>query len=164
MKTYTTEELREIIKKHEAYLQSDDDGVCANLSYADLSNANLSDANLRKAILCSANLSNADLSYANLRNANLRYADLSYANLSNTDFHHADLRKGMHETILSTTFTLDQAKAWRACKSGIDNVIKNLSPGPWTVKEIMDYNKGYGWWVYPQVLMMLLDYDNEVQY
>ena len=149
MKTYTTEELREIIKKHEAYLQGDDDGVRANL---------------RKAILCSANLSNADLSYANLRNADLSYANLRYANFHHANLSHAYLSNDMHETILSTTFTLDQAKAWRACKSGIDNVIKNLSPGPWTVKEIMDYNKGYGWWVYPQVLMMLLYYDNEVQY
>ena len=52
----------------------------ANLRYADLSNADLRDANLRY-----ADLSDADLSNANLSNANLRYANLSNANLSNAN-------------------------------------------------------------------------------
>ncbi len=53
----------------------------ANLSYADLSDANLRDANLSYADLVRANLVRANLSDANLIGANLIRADLSDANL-----------------------------------------------------------------------------------
>ena len=58
---YTKEQLTEILKKHQMWLNSEAEGVRADLSYADLS--------------C------ADLSCANLRGANLRGADL-YVNAS----------------------------------------------------------------------------------
>jgi len=67
----------------------------ADLRYADLSGANLHDANLSGADLSDANLSGAYLRYANLhdaylRYANLRYADLSYANLSGVNLRGAN--------------------------------------------------------------------------
>lgn len=49
MKTYTAEELQEILNQHKLWLQ-DQDGERANLSGADLSGVNLSGANLRGAI------------------------------------------------------------------------------------------------------------------
>src|SRR5918997_1911993 len=52
---------------------------------ADLSNADLSDANLFSAGLSEANLIGADLSRANLSEANLNGADLENANLSGAD-------------------------------------------------------------------------------
>jgi hypothetical protein len=58
----------------------------ANLSGADLSGANLRDANLRV-----ANLRGADLSGANLRGANLRVADLSGADLRGANLRGANL-------------------------------------------------------------------------
>jgi hypothetical protein len=74
----------------------------ADLSDAELSGANLSGANLRNADLSGADLCNAELSGANLRNAdlsgaelsgaNLRYADLSGAELSGADLSGANLR------------------------------------------------------------------------
>ena len=57
----TKEALKEILKKHLAWLNDEPDGEKANLSYADLSSADLS----------SADLSSANLSYANLRSADL---------------------------------------------------------------------------------------------
>jgi len=62
MRTFTKEQLSEILAKHKAWLNNEEGGEradlsCANLSYADLRNANLRNANLR----------NANLSYANLR-------------------------------------------------------------------------------------------------
>jgi hypothetical protein len=54
----------------------------ANLSRADLSDANLSGADLSGANLSRANLSDANLYGANLSRANLSGADLSGANLS----------------------------------------------------------------------------------
>jgi len=63
----------------------------ANLSDADLRNANLSDANLWNADLRNANLRNANLSDANLWNADLRNANLRNANLRNADLRNADL-------------------------------------------------------------------------
>ena len=76
------EELDEILLAHEKWLESDGKGGVR----ADLSGANLRNADLRN-----ADLSNANLSYANLRGANLRNADLSYANLNSADLRNADL-------------------------------------------------------------------------
>jgi len=61
----------------------------ADLSYANLRNANLSYADLSYANLRNANLSYADLSYANLRDANLRNANLNGANFNNTELENA---------------------------------------------------------------------------
>ena len=101
MKTYTKEELAEILRKHKLWLANGDGGERADLSganlryadlrYADLSGASLSDANLRYADLSGANLRGADLSYADLSGANLRYADLSGADLCGADMRGADL-------------------------------------------------------------------------
>jgi uncharacterized protein YjbI with pentapeptide repeats len=71
---------------------SDADLRGANLSGANLSGANLSGADLRGANLRDANLSGADLSGANLRDANLSGADLSGANLSDANLRGANLR------------------------------------------------------------------------
>ena len=71
MKTYSADELAEIIEKHGKWLRDESEGeranlIGANLSRANLSRANLSGANLSGADLISANLIGADLSYANL--------------------------------------------------------------------------------------------------
>ena len=87
MKTYTKDELSEILRKHKLWLNLAPRGERANLSDADLSDADLSYANLSYADLSYANLSDADLSYADLS-----YADLSYANLSDADLSYANLR------------------------------------------------------------------------
>ena len=70
MKNYTKEQLQEILEKHLAWLNDDDDGRRADLRLADLSGADLSEANLSGANLSEANLSEADLSEANLSGAN----------------------------------------------------------------------------------------------
>ena len=66
-------------------------GPFADLRGADLSNANLGDANLRRADLSYANLEGAYLGNANLEGADLRYADLRGANLFRSDLEGADL-------------------------------------------------------------------------
>ncbi|WP_288080674.1 pentapeptide repeat-containing protein [Pseudomonas sp.] len=71
MKTYTPEELAEIIEKHGKWLRSEEGGERANLSGANLSGANLSNADLSHASLSGANLSHANLSGADLSGANL---------------------------------------------------------------------------------------------
>ncbi len=69
------DELQSILEQHKKWL-NDDGG-----ERADLSDANLSNANLRYADLSDADLSNANLRYADLRNANLSDANLSDADL-----------------------------------------------------------------------------------
>ena len=81
MKKYTKEELKEILKKHEQWLEVDSDGQRANLHWANLYRANLSGADLYGANLSGANLSGADLHWANLYGANLNRADLLDADL-----------------------------------------------------------------------------------
>lgn len=46
MKTFTTEQLAETIKKHHAWLNGEEGGERADLSYANLRSADLSSANL----------------------------------------------------------------------------------------------------------------------
>jgi uncharacterized protein YjbI with pentapeptide repeats len=75
-------ELNKVLALHKKYLNGEEGGVKADLSGADLSEANLIGADLR----C------ADLSGADLRGANLRCADLSGADLSEADLRCADLR------------------------------------------------------------------------
>lgn len=55
----TKEQLNEILKKHELWLQGDENGEKANLYGANLRGANLRDANLYGANLCDANLRDA---------------------------------------------------------------------------------------------------------
>ena len=103
----TKEELTKALELHKLWLNGDEKGVKADLSYATLSyatlsnatlryatlsNATLRNATLRNADLCNADLSYADLSYADLSYADLSCADLSYADLSNADLSCADLR------------------------------------------------------------------------
>ena len=63
------EELQKILEAHKIWINSEDDGV-----RADLRGANLRGADLRR-----ADLSEADLSDADLRGANLRGADLDFS-------------------------------------------------------------------------------------
>jgi hypothetical protein len=95
MKTYTVEELKEIVKQHGEWLKDNKKGKRANLSGANLSGANLSGADLSHANLSGANLSGADLSRAYLSRADLSGANLSganlSANLSGADLSHANL-------------------------------------------------------------------------
>jgi hypothetical protein len=83
---------RQIIAASELYWKTcGEKGAIADLSEANLIDANLSGANLRGANLIDANLSGADLSEANLIDANLSGADLSGADLSGADLSEADL-------------------------------------------------------------------------
>lgn len=105
MRNISREELNEIVRKHELWLQGIggecadlsntnlryDDLRFANLENADLSDADLKNANLRYANLKLANLNGANLRYANLKHANLRRADLSDADLNDTNLKYADL-------------------------------------------------------------------------
>ncbi|MDU9039964.1 pentapeptide repeat-containing protein [Pseudomonas corrugata] len=98
MKTYTSEQLAEILGKHRSWLLDEDGGERADLSGANLSDAylsgaNLSDANLRGAYLRGANLSGANLSDAYLRGANLSGANLSDAYLRGANLRDAYLRE-----------------------------------------------------------------------
>jgi hypothetical protein len=83
--------LKDILKKHVAWLRGEPDGQKANLRSADLSGADLRSADLSGADLRSADLSGADLSGADLRSADLSGADLSGADLSGADLSGADL-------------------------------------------------------------------------
>ena len=93
MKTFTEQELKEILRKHKLWLEDSDqqDAECANLSGAYLSGADLSCANLSCADLSGANLSCAYLLCADLSGANLSCADLSGAYLSCADLSCANL-------------------------------------------------------------------------
>ena len=97
MKKLKIEELEKILELHKKWLNDEQEGIRADLSYVDLSKADLRYSNLRYANLnytnlSYANLSEADLSYANLRYANLSYANLSEVNLSDADLSEAYLR------------------------------------------------------------------------
>lgn len=81
MKKISDTELKAIIYKHAKWARGEDGGERADLSDADLRNANLRGADLYNADLSGANLYNADLCDADLRGAYLCDADLYGANL-----------------------------------------------------------------------------------
>ena len=93
MKTFTKDELTQILKDHKSWYVDNTKGQCANLSGADLSGATLYGATLYGANLSRADLSRANLSGAYLSRANLYGADLSGANLSDADLRGAYLSR-----------------------------------------------------------------------
>ena len=84
-------DLKKILEEHLLWLNGKG-GRRADLSGANLCDADLRDANLRGADLSGANLRGADLRGANLRGANLRGADLRDADLSGANLFGANLR------------------------------------------------------------------------
>ena len=64
MKRYTPEELAEVLRLHQLWLQNEEGGVRANLAGANLDGANLAGANLDGANLDGANLDGAKLAGA----------------------------------------------------------------------------------------------------
>jgi len=137
MKTYTKEELNNIISLHNEWLMSRQKGKHADLSnadlsnadlrYTDLSNANLSGANLSGAYLSNANLSNAYLSNANLSNANLSGANLSGANLSGAYLSNANLSNVRYNYLsIGLNLTCPEEGEFVGFKKALDNVIVKL--------------------------------------
>jgi hypothetical protein len=96
-------DIETIIKKHAAWLRSEEGGERANLTLANLTLANLKGAganltlanlkgaNLKGANLTGANLTGADLTWANLKGANLNGANLNGANLNGANLNDAYL-------------------------------------------------------------------------
>ncbi|AZD93059.1 pentapeptide repeat-containing protein [Pseudomonas chlororaphis] len=91
MKTFTPEQLSEILGKHKLWLDDGEGGERADLRGANLGDADLRGANLRGANLRGANLGDANLGDADLRGANLRGANLRGANLGDADLRGAYL-------------------------------------------------------------------------
>ena len=146
MKNISQEELKEILKKHEMWLNDEEDGERAdlrdtNLKGADLEDTNLEfaklyDADLRGANLIYANLTGADLSNADLSNANLTGADLTYANLTNTNLNNADLKYAnlKHAELSDSNLInadLSDVNLWDADLSGAD--LKNIKTSTSTI-------------------------------
>ena len=91
MRNISPEELSEILKNHELWLNREG-GECADLSDTNLRGHILEDAELMYANLSNANLRYADLRYADLRYANLELANLIDANLKNADLEETNLK------------------------------------------------------------------------
>ena len=83
--------LREVLERHQLWLNGEEGGECADLRGTDLSFTTLSGANLSGADLSCADLNDANLSGDNLSGANLSGANLSGANLSFTNLNDANL-------------------------------------------------------------------------
>lgn len=92
LRKLTTEELKEILKSHELWLNDKKAGKRANLSKCDLAEFNLEQVNLEKANLEASDLRRVNLYGANLIQSNLRKALLSNADLQATELIEADLR------------------------------------------------------------------------
>ena len=143
-------ELDKILELHKKWLNGEKGGNRADLSYANLYNAdlreaNLTGANLYNADLREANLTGASLSYVNLNCANLYNADLSNANLIGAILESADLReanltgaslsnaklKGVYADETTAFFHLQCPKegsyiAYKKCQE--DRIVKLLIP------------------------------------
>ena len=140
MTTYNTDQLQEILKAHQKWLNNEAEGARANLIRANLSGANLSDANLSR-----ANLIRADLSDANLIRADLIRADLSDANLIRADLSGANLsRANLSDANLSRADLSDanliRANLSRANLSRADLIRADLSDANLSRADLSDAN------------------------
>ena len=84
-------DLKEILRLHGLYLVGDPTGKQADLTWANLREADLTRADLTGADLAWADLTRADLTEANLTKADLRWANLTGADLRGADLTEADL-------------------------------------------------------------------------
>ena len=98
MKKITATELKNILDQHKLCVETKGkQGVCANLTGADLTGAYLAGADLRGANLWGANLSGANLWGADLRDAHLTGAILRDAYLTGADLTGTILEKNKTE-------------------------------------------------------------------
>ena len=91
MKTFTDEELKDMLRKHYQWLNNEDGGIRADLSYSDLRGSDLSGSNLRGSNLSYSNLRGSNLSGSDLRDSNLSYSNLKDSNLRGSDLSGSDL-------------------------------------------------------------------------
>lgn len=129
----TQKELNEVLDKHRKWLNNEDGGEYADLSYVDLSNTDLRYANLAGADLTGTNLlgsdmRNANLSCARMGDINLSDANLWNANLSGANLIDADLTLAFYpDTILNLQCPEEGSFiAWK--KLRYDMVAKLLIP------------------------------------
>lgn len=85
-------DIKEVVERHQKWLNGEPGGKRANLNKADLRGVDLSGADLRWASLKWANLSEAILSETILIWTDLRWANLSKAILNDADLSESDLR------------------------------------------------------------------------
>ena len=107
------DKLNEIIESHGKWLRDKEDGVRADLRWANLCGANL----------CGADLRGADLRWADPRGANLRGADLSGANLCWADLPSKIIQVGpigsrQSYTIYRVDEDIVQCGCWNNYKGG----------------------------------------------
>lgn len=85
LRVISKDELKEVLRKHELWLNNQEGGERAKLFLTKLVKRNLSNLNLAYADLFGSNLASANLTNTNLHGANLVRANLSKANLTNTN-------------------------------------------------------------------------------
>ena len=92
----TTEKIKLILELHAKYLQKEQDGECADLSYYDLSGSDFSYVDLTGAMFSRSNCSDTNFSYSNLTDTMLTHvnfsgANFSYSNITRANFAYASL-------------------------------------------------------------------------
>ena len=93
LRKITQEELKEILRKHELWVVNDPNGEKADLSYADLR-----DADVRCSNLFRTKLFEADLENANFFGSVLIETDLNLANVKNTNFKCTEIKRVIKQT------------------------------------------------------------------
>jgi uncharacterized protein YjbI with pentapeptide repeats len=149
VKTYTREELKNVLDLHQKWLNGDESGVRANLSWTNLSGANLCGANLSEAIL-----SEAILSWTNLSGAILSGAILSGAYLWDTIGNGKEV-KTLQTNRYTVTYTKDRIQI--GCKNYSHSEWFNFSD-----KEISVMDRGaLEWWnIYKPIIKTLIDMES----
>ena len=136
MQNITEDELQEIVRNHEVWLNDKTKGLQANLEnanleYADLENVNLKYANLENANLEYADLENVNLKYANLENANLEYANLEYANLENANLRYANLENADLKYANLENANLENANLYNS--TGNNGLVRTIQTGTYII-------------------------------
>lgn len=91
MNTYTEKEIKEIMKKHQLWIDNKRNGVQADLRGCDMSNRDWSDVNFQSAFLQGADFSGSILNRANFCNADLRESNFTKVSGKKVFFDRAEL-------------------------------------------------------------------------
>jgi hypothetical protein len=137
MKTYTRDELQEILEKHKMWLNNKAGGKCANFQ-----EAVLRESNFQKAVLWGANFQEADLCKANFQEAVLRESNFQKADLRGANFQKADLCESNFQKAVLWGANFQEADL---CKANFQEAVLRESNFQKAVLWGADFRRAYLW-------------------
>ena len=92
LRKISEDDLREILEKHEKWLNDEDGGEKADMQQSDMQRANMQRANMQRANMKWADMRGVDMQQSDMRGADMRGANMQWADMRGADMQWADMR------------------------------------------------------------------------